>query len=96
MKFISHNNVHTLEEIRFFDRPIAEKVDGGGLIEGDKSSTCLGSARGIYVNFLVLNNLIILPEYTIPNYKKEYNYNSINKKTLERLGSNVRTINLMY
>jgi len=84
---------YNLEEIKFFDRPIAEKVNGGGLVEGDKSSTCMGSARGIYVNYLILNDTIILPEYTIPNYKREFDYNSVNKRNLEKLGYKVKTIN---
>lgn len=82
-----------LDEIPFFDRPIAEKVIGGGKTQSDKSSTCLGSARGIYVNYLILNDTIILPEYKIPNYKKTLDYNIINKVSLERLGYKVKTIN---
>lgn len=82
-----------LKEIQFFDRPIAEKVNGGGLVEGDKSSTCMGSARGIYINYLILNDTVILPEYTIPSYKREFDYNSVNKNTLEGLGYKVKTIN---
>ncbi len=82
-----------LKEIPFFDRPIAEKVIGGGETENDKSSLCLGSARGIYVNFLILNDTIILPEYTIPNYKKAIEYNTININNLQSLGYKVKSIN---
>jgi agmatine/peptidylarginine deiminase len=81
-----------LEVVPIYDRPIDEKVIGGGQTK-DSSENCLGSARGIFVNHLILNKTIILPEYTIPNYKKKIDYNQVNKKTLKELGFNVVTIN---
>ena len=91
MRSIVENN--ELEVITIHDRPVAEKVIGGGKTENDKSIDCLNSARGIYVNFLILNDVIILPEYSIPNYKNTLDYNSVNKKSLEALGYQVLTIN---
>jgi agmatine/peptidylarginine deiminase len=85
-----------LEIINIFDRPVDEKVIGGGKTEADKSENCLGSARGIFVNHLVLNETIVLPEYTIPNYKKSMDYNRVNKKILEEQGFKVVTLNCDY
>ena len=84
---------HSLEVIKIFDRPIDEKVIGEGLTENDKSNNCLSSAQGIFVNFLILNDTIILPEYSIPSYKKAMDYNNVNKQTLINQGFNVITIN---
>jgi len=84
---------HSLETIKIYDRPVAEKVIGGGNAENDKSKDCLSSARGIYINFLRLNDTIILPEYSIPGYKKAIEYNTINKQALTNLGYKVITIN---
>lgn len=84
---------NSLDIITIYDRPIAEKVIGGGKTLNDQSKECLNSARGIFVNFLILNNTIILPEYTIPNYKKTIDYNSLNKRILTNLGYNVISIN---
>ena len=82
-----------IEVIKIHDRPIDEKVIGGGKEENDKSNNCLMSARGIYVNHLILNDTIILPEYSIPNYKKTMDYNKVNKKILEEQGFKVITVN---
>lgn len=82
-----------LNTITIYDRPIDEIVLGGGLVESDKSKSCLSSARGVFINFLILNDTIILPEFTIPSYKKEMDYNLVNKITLQSLGYNVITIN---
>ncbi|MFN8229492.1 MAG: agmatine deiminase family protein [Bacteroidia bacterium] len=79
--------------IDIYDRPVAEKVVGGGQFYADKSDECLNSARGIFINFLILNKTIILPEYTLPNYKKTMDYNSTNKFTLEKMGYKVKSIN---
>ena len=82
-----------LEKINIYDRPVDEKVIGGGQTENDRSKDCLSSARGSYINFLILNDTIILPEYTIPNYKKSMDHNTVNKRTLTNLGYKVITIN---
>lgn len=66
---------------------------GGGIHEKDKSNSCLSSARGTFINFLVINDLIILPEYTLPNYKLAMDYNAVNKKNVTDLGFKVITIN---
>lgn len=84
---------NSLDIITIFDRPIDEKVIGGGKTLHDKSKDCLSSARGIYVNFLILNNVIIMPEYSIPSYKNTMDYNAINKRILTDLGYDVISIN---
>lgn len=86
-------NTLNLNLVTIYDRPVAEKVNGGGQSIQDKSNECLNSARGIYVNFLILNKIIVLPEYNLPNYKKTIDYNSVNKNTLEKMGFKVLTIN---
>lgn len=83
----------SLEITTIYDRPLAEKVIGSGRNEFDKTKECLNSARGIFINFLILNNTIILPEYTIPNYKRKMIYNEVNKHILQNLGYNVISIN---
>jgi agmatine/peptidylarginine deiminase len=82
-----------LDIITIYDRPVAEKVKGSGKNEFDTSKDCLNSARGIFVNFLILNDTIILPEYTIPNYKRKMFYNGVNKQILKNLGYKVISIN---
>jgi len=82
-----------LEIVNFYDRPVAEKVNGGGKFVNDKSSDCLSSARGIFVNFLILNDTIILPEYTLPSFRREIDFNRVNRHTLESLGYKVIGIN---
>ena len=83
----------SLDITTIYDRPLAEKVIGSGRNEHDKTKECLNSARGIFINFLILNNTIILPEYTIPNYKRKMIYNEVNKHILQNLGYNVISIN---
>lgn len=89
-KIISNQNL-TFTAIH--DRPVDEIVKGSGLIENDKSANCLSSARGVYINFIKLNDTIILPEYTIPNYRKTMDHNIANKRILENLGFKVITLN---
>lgn len=86
-------NENCLSTVKFYDRPIAKKVAGGGNTEDDKSKDCLNSVRGIYINFLRLNDTIIQPEYTILGYKRMMDYNTVNKHTLIKLGYKVLTIN---
>jgi hypothetical protein len=83
----------SLEITTIYDRPIAEKLIGSGRNEHDKTKECLNSARGIFINFLILNNTIILPEYSIPNYNSKMIYNEVNKHILQNLGYNVIPIN---
>lgn len=89
-QILSDNN---MEITIIHDRPVDEYVVGSGATENDDPKNCLPTARGIFVNFLILNNTIILPEYSLPNYKRSFDHNQINKETLVNMGYNVITIN---
>jgi agmatine/peptidylarginine deiminase len=82
-----------LKIIPIYDRPVAEKAVEGSEPLNSKPGNCLYSARGVFVNFLILNDTIILPEYTIPSYKKEMDYNAVNRQALTNMGYNVIMIN---
>ena len=71
--------------INVYDRPINGKEIYNDLY--------LHSARGIYINNIILNNTVILPEFNIPSYKRTINYNKLNKTVYENLGFEVKTIN---
>jgi agmatine/peptidylarginine deiminase len=72
-----------------YDRPIYETAYCGC----KKNSACFYSARGNYINFLRINNLIILPEYTLATKKETDYYNKVNQEILERLGFEIKRIN---
>lgn len=76
--------------IPIFDRPIDEPIHCN--CKGKKTRSCLYSARGVYVNYIRLNNCIIMPEYTIPQ-KSKVDYNAINKKIFQSYGFEVLTVN---
>jgi agmatine/peptidylarginine deiminase len=80
-----------LEVIELYDRPIDEIVPCECYRKTKKA--CFYSARGNYINFLRLNNTIILPEYTLPTLKETKYYNDSNKEILTNLGFQVKTIN---
>jgi agmatine/peptidylarginine deiminase len=80
-----------LEVIELYDRPIDEVVPCECYRKTKKG--CFYSARGNYINFLRLNNTIILPEYTLPTLRETKYYNNINKDSLTQLGFQVKTIN---
>ena len=80
-----------LEVVELYDRPIDEIVPCECYQKTKKA--CFYSARGNYINFLRLNNTIILPEYTLPTLRETKYYNNINKEILTQLGFQVKTIN---
>lgn len=80
-----------IEVLEVQDRPIDEAVSCNCYLKTKKA--CFSTARGSYLNFLRLNNTIILPEYTLPTLKETKYYNSINKEILENLGFEVLSIN---
>jgi agmatine/peptidylarginine deiminase len=77
--------------IDFYDRPVDEIVSCECYIHSKK--VCYYSARGNYLNFLRLNNTIILPDYALPTLKESKYYSALNKEILLNLGFEVRTIN---
>lgn len=80
-----------IEVFEIHDRPIDEPVACNCYLKGKKA--CFSSARGSYLNFLRLNDTIIIPEYTLPTQKETKYYNSINKEILENQGFEVIGIN---
>jgi agmatine/peptidylarginine deiminase len=79
-----------IEVIKMYDRPIYETAYCGC---NKKKSACFYSARGNYINFLKINNLIILPEYTLATKKETDYYNRVNQEILEDLGFEIKRIN---
>lgn len=79
------------EVIEFYDRPVDEIVACECYTKTKKA--CFYSARGNYINFLRINNTIILPEYSLPTARESKYYNTVNKETLIQLGFEVKTIN---
>ena len=67
-----------------YDNPVNERCYVGG--------ESIESAKGCYVNFLKLNNTIILPEFSPPR-RPVINYNKKNRETFEKLGYSVQAIN---
>ena len=73
-----------LKIVNTYDNPVNERC----WVEGES----IESAKGCYVNFLKLNNTIILPEFNQPR-RSVIKYNKKNRETFEKLGYNVQTIN---
>lgn len=80
-----------IERIKLFDRPIDEVAICG--CNSKKAKPCFYSARGNYMNFIRLNDIIILPEYNLPTKKETDYYNKTNQEILEGLGFEVLRIN---
>ncbi len=79
-----------LNYIKMAERPVNEVVK----CNCDKHKAgCFYTAKGNYINFLRLNNTIILPEYKLHNKIEHKFYNTINVKMIERMGFEVKTIN---
>lgn len=72
-----------LEIIDVKDNPVKERC-----IVGKES---IESAKGCYVNFLKLNDTIILPEFDLQSNSK-IDDNNVNRNVFEKLGYNVRSI----
>lgn len=58
-----------------------------------KRKVCSFPANGNYINFLRLNDTIILPEYTLPTLKETIYYNNVNEEILSNMGFQVIKIN---
>lgn len=80
-----------IERITLYDRPVFEAAYCGCNKKNGKP--CFYSARGNYINFLRINNLIILPEYNLSTKKETSYYNKVNQEILEDLGFEVKRIN---
>lgn len=73
-------NQYGINVTHMYDRPIVKSVQGAG------------DARGSYTNFLNINGHIIMPEYKIPNYKKELDNNLVNAQIFQKIAKSVQTI----
>jgi len=73
-----------------FDHPVDEHIKCA--CKGKKTRSCLFSARGIYINYIRFNNLIIMPEYSL-SVSTPIENNWMNKKWLQSLGFDVLSIN---
>lgn len=78
-----------LDLVKIFDRPVDEKAVYSDYHNGD----LVYSARGNYINFLQINNNIVLPQFNLPTSKESQYYNSLNRKILSNHGKNVLPIN---
>lgn len=89
--FTEKLKVLDLNIVTIYDRPVDEVGICG--CRSNNLKPCLYSARGNYINFLRINNLIILPEYNLPTKKETDYYNRINGSILEERGFEVKRIN---
>lgn len=80
-----------LKIIKMEERPVDEI--GICSCQCNNKNHCVYSARGNYINFLRLNNLIVLPEFNLPTKKVTNYYNQTNGAKLEELDFEVRRIN---
>lgn len=74
------------------ERPVNQTIPCECDLKG-KRKFCTYTAVGNYINFLRINNTIILPEYTLPSLKETMMYNNLNEETLSYLGFQVIKIN---
>ena len=81
-----------LRVVTIQDRPVNQIIPCECDLKCQKKF-CSYSANGNYINFLRLNNTIILPEYTLPTLKETMYYNNVNEEVLSNLGFQVIKIN---
>jgi agmatine/peptidylarginine deiminase len=74
------------------DRPLNYSIKCECELQKERKC-CTYTANGNYINFLRLNNTIILPEYTLTTLKETIYYNNINEEILSNLGFQVIKIN---
>lgn len=80
-----------IEVFEINDRPIDEVVACNCYLKNKKA--CFSTARGNYLNFLRLNNTVILPEYKLTTLKETNYYNSINREVFENQGFEILSLN---
>ncbi|MFD1630229.1 agmatine deiminase family protein [Pseudopedobacter beijingensis] len=102
MNFLRDDNVYLeeliksahylgLETVRILDRPIDESIKCQ--CKKKKRSGCYSVSRGIYINNIILNDLIILPQYTLTTRRETEFYNNRNRELYEGMGFKVETVN---
>lgn len=75
-----------------YDRPLNYSIKCECDLQKERKC-CSYTATGNYINFLRLNNTIILPEYTLTTLKETMHYNNVNDDILSNLGFQVIKIN---
>jgi agmatine/peptidylarginine deiminase len=78
--------------ITLYDRPLNYSIKCECELQKERNC-CTYTANGNYINFLRLNNTIILPEYTLTTLKETVHYNNVNEEILSNLGYQVIKIN---
>lgn len=58
-----------------------------------KRSGCYSVSKGIYVNNIILNDTVILPQYSLPTKRETEYYNKTNTEIYTKLGFKVETVN---
>ncbi|WP_324757747.1 agmatine deiminase family protein [Sphingobacterium thalpophilum] len=102
MPFLKEDNVYLdrilsiandvgIETMRIHDRPIDQSIKCQ--CKKKKRSGCYSVSRGIYINNIMLNDTVILPQYTLPTKKETDFYNLLNKALYENEGFKVETVN---
>ncbi|MBS1778054.1 MAG: agmatine deiminase family protein [Bacteroidetes bacterium] len=103
MDLFKHDNAYSDKLVRYCsdinlrivmikDRPVNQTVPCQCNLKSKKKYCCY-SAVGNYINYIRLNNTIILPEYTLPTLKETMYYNNVNEETLSNMGFQVIKIN---
>ena len=80
---------NNLQVVSIYDRPFNQIAKCGC----EDNCDCFYTAKGTYINFLRLNDTVILPEYSIPKRMDDRGYNTVNEDTLTENGFNVLKIN---
>ncbi|WP_159729946.1 agmatine deiminase family protein [Sphingobacterium sp. 18053] len=80
-----------LETMRIHDRPIDQSIKCQ--CRKKKRSGCYSVSRGIYINNIILNDTVILPQYSLPTKKETDYYNRVNVELYTKLGFKTETVN---
>ncbi|MFD2598217.1 agmatine deiminase family protein [Sphingobacterium corticis] len=102
MAFLQEDNVYLeelvsqvqnsgLETIRVFDRPVDQNIRCN--CKKKKRSGCYSVSKGIYINNLILNDTVILPQYSLPTKRETIFYNQANREIYEHAGYKVESVN---
>ncbi|RYD57629.1 MAG: hypothetical protein EOP56_07575 [Sphingobacteriales bacterium] len=89
---VKYCNDLTLRVVKIQERPISQAIACECDMQKSKKYCCYSSI-GNYINYLRINNTIILPEYTLPTLKETVYYNNTNEEELSNLGFQVIKIN---
>lgn len=102
MSFLKDDNIYLneitakaidlgLETFRVYDRPVDQNIKCE--CQKNKRSGCFSVSKGIYVNNIIINDTVILPQYTLPTRKETDFYNQVNREIYEQHGFKVETVN---